>query len=476
MPDTTYLLCGFARGLDWRPISFKQRLQTTRVCRLCGVVPQSIALLPCTHFLCESCLDGCADGADRHACPLDKTSFDAESDVSWITFPQKHMEKLLVGCWNSKNGCDFTGPAVELLEHFEKQCSFHAIKCSRCPDAVLRKDLPSHFQAGCKGVASLPQAVTGHVSGTNLSAATMDGARGRDTATDCSCHDMLTSIQGRVNDLAEALDKLGYKRLLDETAGVNPSTSRGITGLEAKSSVNESTPLSGTPSLGALVSALNEMKIVVTDGFRKMERRVRSENLAGASSSSMQQPRSQMAAPAANRPARNAAPPMPRPLELPGSSGGYCDVTTSEAAEELFVFSVQYKPWLTAEKGQGLKIAWHPIFIGSESTGVCIRCVVQRNASFIAVYAMCTKPARWKLPLVRPLRAEDLSSPSLREWIVEKAKEPSRDYLPVGAYAPDLRLRCMLEASSLAPKTIVEGEIQVDFLVKLERRFPATGN
>ncbi|XP_037530146.1 uncharacterized protein LOC119407307 [Rhipicephalus sanguineus] len=473
MPDTTYLLCGFASGLDWRPIGFKQRLQTTRVCRLCGVVPQSIAVLPCTHFLCDSCLNGCADEEGLHACPLDKTSFDAESDVSWITFNRKQVERLLVSCWNAKYGCDFTGPAGELLEHFEKHCSFHAIACSRCRDTVLRKDLLRHCEAGCNGVASLQPTTAGHVSAANAGAPTTTAySRGRDLVADCSCHDMLSSIQGRVNDLAEALDKLGSKRVSEQTTCDSASTSRGVSGFEATASVQETTP--GTTSLGALVSALNEMKLVVTEGFRKIERRARSENLPGCSSSSMQQSRPQAAV--ASRPSRSAPvyPPSALPLELPRSSGGPGYLTTSEGTEELFVFSVQYKPWLTAEKSQGLKVVWHPIYIGREETGVCIRCVVQRNASFVAVYAMCTMPARWKLPEVRPLRAEDLSSPNLREWIVEKAKEPSRDYLPVSAYAPDLRLRCMLDATSLAPKNIVEGEIQVDFLVKLERHFPVT--
>ncbi|KAL1479828.1 hypothetical protein MTO96_051545 [Rhipicephalus appendiculatus] len=231
MPDTTYLLSGFASGLDWRPIGFKQRLQTTRVCRLCGVVPQSIAVLPCTHFLCDSCLNGCANVEGLHVCPLDKTSFDAESDVSWITFNQKQLERLLVSCWNAKYGCDFTGPAGGLLEHFEKHCSFHAIACARCPDTVLRKDLPRHCEAGCNGVASLPRTTTGHVSTANAGAPpTTSYSIGRDLAAECSCHDMLTSIQGRVNDLAEALDRLGSKRLSAETIHDRPSTSRGTSG------------------------------------------------------------------------------------------------------------------------------------------------------------------------------------------------------------------------------------------------------
>ncbi|XP_065305736.1 TNF receptor-associated factor 3-like [Dermacentor albipictus] len=200
MPDTTYHMCGFASGLNWRPVKFMQRLDTTRVCRLCGVVPQSIAVLPCAHLMCGSCLDGCASEGG-HACPLDKISFVAESDVSWTTLHQKRIEKLQVCCWNTHNGCGFVGPAGELLDHFEKRCSFHATRCPRCRDAVLRKDLPRHYEAGCNGVASLQLSVAWHVSSIDVATPNAND----EPAVDCSCHDMLTSIQGRVNDLAETM-------------------------------------------------------------------------------------------------------------------------------------------------------------------------------------------------------------------------------------------------------------------------------
>ncbi|XP_072140605.1 uncharacterized protein [Dermacentor andersoni] len=470
MPDTTYRMCGFTSGLNWRPVNFKQRLQTTRVCRLCGVVPQSIAVLPCTHFLCDSCLDGCASG-DRHACPLDKISFEAESDISWITFHQKHMEKLQVSCWNAHSGCNFVGPAVELLEHFEKHCSFHATTCPGCRDTVLRKDLPRHYAAGCNGIASLQSGVAGSISSLGIAQPNAKDAGVREVAADCSCHDMLTSIQGRVNDLAETLAKLSSRQLEEEAIHTDPSTSRGAMRRPAGASVHDLTSLRGTADLRDLVSALNEMKVIVTQGFRKMERRVRTEDLQGGTSSTQ---RSCSQGAVTSRPAESLLATRSGLLQMAGSSGGHHDVQSSETSEELFVFSVQYKPWLVAEKSKGLKIVWHQIFAGGEDTGVCVRCVVQRNAGFVAVYAMSTMPARWKLPVVRPLRAEDLSSPHLREWIVEKAKEPSREFLPVSAYAPDLRLRCLLDASALAGKTNAEGEIRVDFLVILERRFAAT--
>ncbi|KAL1479824.1 hypothetical protein MTO96_051551 [Rhipicephalus appendiculatus] len=468
MPDTTYLLCGFASGLDWRPIGFKQRLQTTRVCSLCGIVPHNIAVLPCTHFLCESCLNGSANAEGLHACPLDKSSFEVGSDVSWITFHQKHMERLLVSCWNAKYGCNFTGPAGELLGHFEKHCSFHAITCSRCPDTVLRKDLPKHYESGCNGVASVPPTETANVSANNAGAPPTVDSRGRDLAVACSCHDMLTSIQGHVNALAESLDKIGCKRLSEETN--RPSTSRGMSsGLDSTASGQDLTSLSVASSLGALVSALNETKLVVTEGFRRMERTVKGDGLRRAPAPSAKQ----LQVAAANGPVQDLVPPPSGLPEAPGSSRGRRVVGNGEATEEWFVFSVQYEPWSGETKYYSeRKAAYHSISVNHEKTGVDIKCVVQEGSSFVAVYGVSALPASWKLSAVRPLRVEDMCSPYLRDWIFMRRNEGcSLAELP-----RDWRLRCVLETTTLPSEMIVEGGLHADFLVKLQRSYPVASS
>ncbi|XP_077496212.1 uncharacterized protein LOC144107096 isoform X1 [Amblyomma americanum] len=451
MPDTTYRLSGFAGGIDWRPINFKQRLQTTRVCRLCGVVPHSIAVLPCTHFLCQSCLDGCADGG-RSACPLDKMSFEADADVSWISFPQKHMERLQVGCWNAQHGCGYVGPAGELLDHFENNCSFHAASCPRCQDVVLVRDMPRHYGAGCGGVAALPETHRDAASAVPTTAA-LDAAA-------CGCHDMLTSIQGRVNDLSEALGRLGA-RLPEDTPVVGGRQTRSH---ETKLQKGPSSSCPGASAqqsteINALLSVLEEVKFAVTEGFSNGEQGTR-RDVAGPSTQSRQPPVATI-----------QRVPAPLPSRTASGSNTQGVLHNGENGVELVVFSLLYKPWGSDLASKDLKAVWHQLFVAGEDTGVCIRCVVLKNSTFVPIYAMSTQPARWKLPDIRPLSPQDLSSPDLREWVTEKAKEPGREYLPVSAYAPDLRLRCLVDVTSQGIKKTPSGEVQLDLLIRLERRF-----
>ncbi|KAH9364030.1 hypothetical protein HPB48_021532 [Haemaphysalis longicornis] len=95
MPGSSYRLCGFASGVDCRAVHFKDPLPPARICGLCGFVPDKIAVLPCSHLLCESCLQGCADG-DVCGCPMDETTFQVDADISWITPPRHHLSKLQV--------------------------------------------------------------------------------------------------------------------------------------------------------------------------------------------------------------------------------------------------------------------------------------------------------------------------------------------------------------------------------------------
>ncbi|XP_050031407.3 uncharacterized protein [Dermacentor andersoni] len=456
MPDTTYYMCGFASGLNWRPVKFMQRLETTRVCRLCGVVPQSIAVLPCAHLLCGSCLDGCAS-EDGHACPLDKISFEAESDVSWVTFHQKHMEKLQVSCWNTHNGCDFVGTAGDLLEHFEKHCSFHATRCPRCRDAVLRKDLPRHYEVGCSGVASLQLSAAGHVSSIDVSTRNAND----EPAVDCSCHDMLTSIQGRVNDLAETLARLSSRQLQEEAIETDSTTTLGATRRQAADSVHDLTPLPVTADLRALVSALNEMKVVVAEGFRKLERKVRMEDLPAGTS-----PMQQAQADVTSGPAEGRPPPPSVLLEMPGSTAGHHDVQSNDAATELIVFSLLYKPCEVAEQFSRAKYFGSDIYLDNENTGVSVKCYMRGNASFVAVEGMVSKPENWKVRVVRPLRVEDLSSPHLRKWVPGEVWEIHYGFPPK---PPEVKLWCLLDTSTLARKMIPDGGFQIDFSMELER-------
>ncbi|XP_077546297.1 uncharacterized protein LOC144158955 [Haemaphysalis longicornis] len=203
MPGSSYRLCGFTSGVDCRAVQFKDPLPPARICGLCGFVPDKIAVLPCSHLLCESCLQGCADG-DVCGCPMDETTFQVDADISWITPPRHHLSKLQVSCWNADNGCTFEGTAGELLGHFEGDCSYHAAMCPRCLDRVLRKDLPRHYKTGCAAIAS-----TAACLGTS-----MENHRSSAGKVASSYDDILASIQGRTNELVESVN-LMTRRLLD---------------------------------------------------------------------------------------------------------------------------------------------------------------------------------------------------------------------------------------------------------------------
>lgn len=190
MADSAYTLCGFASGVDFRPIKFKECLPPVRVCGFCGFVPDKIAVLPCSHQLCESCLHACADG-DGFVCAIDRESFLVKEEVSWITHTRRHLSKMLVFCWNKENGCEFVGPTEKLLQHFEQECDFHAFSCSRCHDTVLRKEVPQHYKEGC-------------------SVSSRDRTLLLEEVTS-SHHDILASIETGVNELVEAVKKMSLE-------------------------------------------------------------------------------------------------------------------------------------------------------------------------------------------------------------------------------------------------------------------------
>lgn len=200
MPEYAYRLCGFASGVDGRPVNFKEPLPHARVCGLCGFVPMKLAVLPCLHVLCSSCLGGCAQGDGAACCPMDNASFQVENEVQWVSPPRAYFERQRVSCWNASNGCDFEGPVGELLDHFENHCSFHTTTCPRCKENVTRGNLPSHYTGGCDA-GSEP-----HIDGRGDATVMMHmNELPTLNAALCSYHDLLTSIQSQMNELRELL-------------------------------------------------------------------------------------------------------------------------------------------------------------------------------------------------------------------------------------------------------------------------------
>uniref|UniRef100_A0A6B0VBI1 Putative regulation of interferon-beta production n=1 Tax=Ixodes ricinus TaxID=34613 RepID=A0A6B0VBI1_IXORI len=143
---TTYCVSGFGKGLDMRPMNFKDTVQKIRVCSLCNVIPNTVVLLPCSHSLCELCFDKCLEDGER--CLLDQERLGQEC-VEKLTLSEEKLATWQVACWNTPYGCSFSGSSVGVLDHFEKHCTFHAVCCSRCDHYVLRSDVVGHLKSGC---------------------------------------------------------------------------------------------------------------------------------------------------------------------------------------------------------------------------------------------------------------------------------------------------------------------------------------
>nr|XP_050031187.2 uncharacterized protein LOC126527410 [Dermacentor andersoni] len=138
-------------GANWRPTRFVDEVPNSRVCGLCLTIPRRMLLLPCHHGLCQSCHAAIIQVAHRR-CPLDQEPFE-QVECHGVDFAARNRS-LKVYCWNEDHGCEYTGTMDRMLEHYEKECTFHAVKCARCGEGLLQKDLTTHYVAGCNARVS----------------------------------------------------------------------------------------------------------------------------------------------------------------------------------------------------------------------------------------------------------------------------------------------------------------------------------
>ncbi|KAH7976101.1 hypothetical protein HPB52_008642 [Rhipicephalus sanguineus] len=77
-------LRGFLRGVDCRPVHFRDALGATVVCNLCGLVARRMASLPCSHVFCDFCFWDCTsdDPGAQVRCIFDRSTLDVEN-VRW---------------------------------------------------------------------------------------------------------------------------------------------------------------------------------------------------------------------------------------------------------------------------------------------------------------------------------------------------------------------------------------------------------
>lgn len=142
----TYTLNGFGRDFDRRPTVFLEPFPASRVCSLCGVVPEQTALLPCRDVVCRRCYEKCQDSG---GCPRHAFIRIYPEDIEWRTLPLSEVSKKKAICWNAKNGCPVETEAWDMAEHCYSACLYYNVVCTRCQKKVLQKDIVQHLRDGC---------------------------------------------------------------------------------------------------------------------------------------------------------------------------------------------------------------------------------------------------------------------------------------------------------------------------------------
>lgn len=138
-----FYFVGFAKEIDWRPTEIID-LQAIAPCRICRVVTREMYVLdPSAEANTTVSLEW--QSGDRHTpdalCTCCYVSAKT-SDGNLMAFRRQEYELkdilgLQIKCWNSNNGCDFTGTLSDTLDHFHGECRFHQITCPVCDATVL---------------------------------------------------------------------------------------------------------------------------------------------------------------------------------------------------------------------------------------------------------------------------------------------------------------------------------------------------
>ncbi|XP_077547247.1 uncharacterized protein LOC144159555 isoform X2 [Haemaphysalis longicornis] len=220
MPDGNwYRVSGLPTGVNFRATNFRSVVPPARVCSVCRLIPTRLFLLPCSHTVCKSCWDVCFDGASCRgvSCPLDGVHFDVEDCHDISLSPDK------VACWNSLHGCEMTGTLAGVLEHFERDCTFHEAICGRCQARVVQSDIADHLRRGCTGNS---EPVTRTTQGDSVSSReqrplNLEGALAKDALKDfkdalaelkilltTNGSNVVSVLETKVNELTENIRSL----------------------------------------------------------------------------------------------------------------------------------------------------------------------------------------------------------------------------------------------------------------------------
>ncbi|XP_050033637.1 uncharacterized protein [Dermacentor andersoni] len=147
-------MTGSVSGVNWRPTLFEDEVTLNRyACCICYVLPSTTFVLPCSHGLCKKCCAGCVIEDGGSVCPLDGESF-CEAECQELQLPARKKRGLKAYCWNKPYGCDFVGPLVAVLHHYEEDCTFHTFQCQQCGENIMIDVLAAHYMGRCSNISS----------------------------------------------------------------------------------------------------------------------------------------------------------------------------------------------------------------------------------------------------------------------------------------------------------------------------------
>ncbi|KAL3244955.1 hypothetical protein MRX96_018434 [Rhipicephalus microplus] len=115
-----------------------------------------------------------------------------------------------------------------MLRHYENECTFHAVECSRCGEAVLHKELATHRAAGCSTSVSSSRAEN---MSSEARALTLQDVRNALEEVKALLrqpnHDQaLPTIQSQMNELKEQVASRHFR--LAETTGEAAATAETV--------------------------------------------------------------------------------------------------------------------------------------------------------------------------------------------------------------------------------------------------------
>ncbi|EEC02470.1 hypothetical protein IscW_ISCW024053, partial [Ixodes scapularis] len=145
-PRGAFRLSGFSKDVDGRHLEFQDSEPALPTCALCGLVPAATYKLTCKHIFCPACFTGVVQKTKTSLhCPVDGKSFRPKKALSSSSKASVSVLKLVVFCFNKRNGCSFFGTVSAMLEHFGV-CPCWELTCQLCQSTVLRSSLVSHVE------------------------------------------------------------------------------------------------------------------------------------------------------------------------------------------------------------------------------------------------------------------------------------------------------------------------------------------